>query len=120
MSHNINQDQKVAVATDYFWLPMDTCPRGVKVQLLNLGGVAVYGNYNGPERLNKEVWNGWAPLPKRMPTIETSVPVEESPFIEEELVGECNEILRGIHKYLGWMILVIGILWWSYPHVKFH
>ncbi len=50
----------VAVDTSYYWLPMDTCPRGVKVQLLNPGGVAVYGKWTG-----KGDWLGWAPVPKR-------------------------------------------------------
>lgn len=50
----------VAVDQDYFWQPMETCPRGVKVQLLGEGGVAVYGTYDG-----KTAWQGWAPLPKK-------------------------------------------------------
>lgn len=50
----------VAVDHSYFWQPMETCPKGVKVQLLNPGGVAVYGKYTG-----KESWpQGWAALPK--------------------------------------------------------
>lgn len=52
---------RVAVDLDYYWQPMETCPRGVKVQLLGIGGVAVYGTYDGK---NKD-WQGWAPLPKR-------------------------------------------------------
>lgn len=52
-------NSKVAVDQDYYWLPMETCPRGVKVQLLNEGNVAIYGVYNGTGN-----WNGWAPLPK--------------------------------------------------------
>lgn len=51
---------EVAVDHGYFWQPMGTCPRGVKVQLLSPHGVAVYGSWNG-----KEEWDGWAPLPKR-------------------------------------------------------
>lgn len=41
------------------FLPMATCPRGVKVQLLNPGNVAVYGHYDG-----SPTWKGWAPLPR--------------------------------------------------------
>jgi len=53
----VNRD--AAVDHSYFWQPMETCPHGVKVQLLNLGGVATYGKYTG-----KGEWLGWAPLPK--------------------------------------------------------
>jgi hypothetical protein len=49
----------VAVDLDYFWRPMDTCPRAVKVQLLNPNGVAIYGKY-----LGEDYWGGWAPVPK--------------------------------------------------------
>lgn len=49
-----------AVDPDYYWRPMSTCPVGSKVQLLNAGGVAVYGRWNGKETH----WQGWAPLPK--------------------------------------------------------
>lgn len=41
------------------FLPMDSCPRGSKVQLLNPGNVACYGTYNG-----EGDWKGWAPLPR--------------------------------------------------------
>ncbi len=66
MNYKVNNDASVAVATDYYWLPMDTCPRGVKVQLLNAGGVAVYGQYDG----KNAHWQGWAPLPKKQPVVE--------------------------------------------------
>jgi hypothetical protein len=59
--HKLNTDRTVAVATDYFWNEdMGTCPRGAKTQLLGVGGVATYGNYNGDA-----FWVAWAPLPKR-------------------------------------------------------
>lgn len=59
--HKLNNESTVAVATDYFWQPMDTCPYGVKVQLLGAGGVAVYGTARPKEKF----WQGWAPLPKK-------------------------------------------------------
>ena len=59
MTH-LNSDQTVAVDPDYFWRPMKTCPRAVKVQLLGLGGVATYGTHDGKDPF----WQGWAPLPK--------------------------------------------------------
>ena len=52
----------VAVDQTRFWLPMDDCPRGVKVQLLTASGVAVYGTVG---EKNKEVFEGWHPLPKK-------------------------------------------------------
>ena len=56
----IDSSGAAAVDPDYFWQPMTTCPRGVKVQLLGKGGVAMYGNYNGKDQF----YTHWAPLPK--------------------------------------------------------
>jgi len=61
MTHTVNTIEATAVATDYFWQPMCTCPRGVKVQLLGKGGVAMYGQYNGKD----DFYEAWAPLPRR-------------------------------------------------------
>lgn len=59
----INSDQKVAVSNEVFWQKVDiNTPRGVKLQLLGIGGVAVYGTYDGKSRF----WTHWAPVP-RMP-----------------------------------------------------
>ena len=64
MTFKLNTDKSVAVATDYYWEPVDkTTPRGVKLQLLTVGGVAIYGTYNGREKF----FTHWAPLPKRRP-----------------------------------------------------
>ena len=52
----------VAVDTEYFWRDMSSCPIATKVQLLNPGGVAVYGKWDG----KSQSWQGWAPLPKRI------------------------------------------------------
>ncbi|MFM7009713.1 MAG: hypothetical protein ACKO0Z_10345 [Betaproteobacteria bacterium] len=59
MTVEINSARTVAVDREYYWQPMDTCPRGVKVQLLGAGGVAVYGQYHGKDPW----WTHWAPLP---------------------------------------------------------
>jgi len=61
MTHTINTEKTVAVATDYYWQPMDSCPRGVKIQLLGIGGVASYAAWDGRNRF----WQAWAPLPKK-------------------------------------------------------
>lgn len=59
---------EAAVDQDYFWRDMQSCPIGCKVQLLNPGNVAVYGNWNG-----RDTWpKGWAPLPKRRKTTEVN------------------------------------------------
>ena len=61
MNYKLNKDASVAVATDYYWIPIDeNTPRGVKLQLLGIGGVAVYGSWDGRSRF----WTHWAPLPK--------------------------------------------------------
>ena len=54
-------DNVVAVDRSYYWQPMASCPRGVKVQLLNEGGVAIYGTFSASETR----WRGWAPLPSK-------------------------------------------------------
>ena len=60
-NHTINSTHTAAVATDYYWIPIDeNTPRGVKLQLLGQGGVAQYSNYHGDA-----FWSHWAPLPKR-------------------------------------------------------
>ncbi len=56
----LDSTRSTSVDPDYFWRSMITCPRGVKVQLLGKGKVAVYGQYNGADSW----WLGWAPLPK--------------------------------------------------------
>jgi hypothetical protein len=60
MNAKLNSDKTVAVSMSWEWQPMETCPRGVKVQLLTEHGVAIYGVYRGgPGHL------GWAPVPRR-------------------------------------------------------
>jgi hypothetical protein len=64
MTHKLNQDKTVAVAVDYFWIPIGTdTPRGVKLQLLTVGGIAIHGIFDG-----KMNWvTHWAPLPRKLP-----------------------------------------------------
>lgn len=56
----LDSTKSASVDPDYFWRPMNTCPLGVKVQLLNDGGVAVHGKWAGKD----DQWRGWTPLPK--------------------------------------------------------
>ena len=58
-SHVINADKTVAVAMDVFWQHINSAPKGVKVQLLGAGGVAIYSIYFGDP-----FWTHWSPLPK--------------------------------------------------------
>lgn len=60
MTSQLDSTGAAAVDQDYFWQPIATCPRSVKVQLLGKGGVAVYGQYHG----RGDFWTHWAPLPK--------------------------------------------------------
>lgn len=63
MNYKVNDQHRVAVATDYYWLPIDsTTPRGVKLQLLPVSGVAQYGTWNGKDKF----FTHWAPLPKKL------------------------------------------------------
>ena len=62
MTHTLNTDKTVAVAPDNYWLRIDKdTPRGVKMQLLGIGGVAAYGEWDGKNKF----WKAWAPLPKK-------------------------------------------------------
>ncbi len=59
MTSALDSTGAAAVDHSYFWQPISSCPRGVKVQLLGKG-VAVYGQYHGKE----DFYTHWAPLPK--------------------------------------------------------
>lgn len=54
---------------ELFWRTMDTCPTGPKVMLLNKGGLAGIGWYDGKD----EWWIGWHPLPKIPPEIKAMI-----------------------------------------------
>ena len=56
----IDSSGQAAVDSTYFWQPISTCPRGVKVQLLGEGCVAMYGILNR----DNSFFTHWAPLPK--------------------------------------------------------
>ena len=61
-SHTLNTNKTVAVSTEVYWQPIDQdTPRGVKLQLLGRGGVAVYSELHR----GSTFWTHWAPLPKR-------------------------------------------------------
>jgi hypothetical protein len=60
MPRDLDSSRQAAVDREYYWLPIESCPMGVKVQLINKEyGVAVYGQY----RPKEVFWTHWAPLP---------------------------------------------------------
>lgn len=60
MPPELDSSNVAAVDREYFWQPIDTCPTGAKVQLINRSaGVAVYGQYKKKDTW----WTHWAPLP---------------------------------------------------------
>jgi hypothetical protein len=62
MTHTLNNDKTVAVSPDQYWLKIDKdTPRGVKILLLGIGGVASIGQWDGKNKF----WQGWVPLPKK-------------------------------------------------------
>ena len=72
MTYRINTDKTVAVATDTYWLPMDCCPKGVKLLALSNHGVARIDIYSGQRDIVS-----WFPLP-RVPRQE--MPFDQKPF----------------------------------------
>lgn len=60
--YTVTSDKSTAVSRDTFWMPMDSCPTGVKVQLHTKDGVAIYSTYTPSMR---GAFIGWYPCPKR-------------------------------------------------------
>jgi len=61
MTYRINTDKSAAVATDYFYLPIETAPKNVSIIGLSILGVARI------DKIGKDPGDlvAWAPLPKR-------------------------------------------------------
>lgn len=57
-----NTDRTAAITPENVYMPMRTCPIGVKCILLTLGGVATLSSWNGKDH---ESFKGWFPLPKK-------------------------------------------------------
>lgn len=62
MTYHLNSARNTAVSSEAQFLPIETCPRAVKVILLGAGGVATIGQYSGPR---DTFWVGWSPLPRK-------------------------------------------------------
>jgi hypothetical protein len=56
----VTHDKVAAVSKSTVWLPIETCPKGLKCLLLGAGGVALLGTYNGDP-----FFTDWHPLPRR-------------------------------------------------------
>lgn len=57
----IDSTGTTAVDPEYFWQPIETCPAGVRVQLLGRSGIAMYG----VKSKDVSFFTHWAPLPKK-------------------------------------------------------
>ena len=86
ITHKLNSDMTVAVATEVYWEDVATCPRGAKVQLLTVGGVAIYGNYRG-----EAFYTAWAPVPRKR--------VEDKNLPEWVLTSPTGQVFKGTTKY---------------------
>jgi len=63
--HKVN-NEKIAVATEFFLQPMSTCPVNTEVFLENPGGVLVRGKWDG----KSTHWLSWSPFPRKQKPIE--------------------------------------------------
>lgn len=61
MTYRLNTDKSAAVALDYEYQPMSTCPRGVSIVGLSETGVARIDKFSG----KSSDLVAWAPLPRR-------------------------------------------------------
>jgi hypothetical protein len=60
-AYSLNSNRDTAVSNVTYWeTDMATCPRGVKVLMLGVSGVATLGQYNGDK-----FFVGWYPLPRK-------------------------------------------------------
>jgi len=58
----LNADQTVVVSTEVYCQPMDTCPRGKRVQVLGPGDCATETIWDGKD----DQWQGWAEFPRKV------------------------------------------------------
>ena len=56
----VSSTHKVAVDQDYFWQPLETCPRGANVWLLTKYGKSIEGMYAPGDKTVV----AWCPRPK--------------------------------------------------------
>lgn len=67
-----------------WWRPMSSCPTGPKVMLLNAGGIAGVGWYDGKDKW----WVAWHPLPKIPPDIKALIEPTYKPSNIGNLIGD--------------------------------
>lgn len=61
MNIKVNAKRNVAVNQDVFWLPMSSCPKGVKVHVLGPGDVSTQTVWDGKDMQ----WKGWQGMFKK-------------------------------------------------------
>lgn len=61
MNYKLNAERTVAIDLYVRFYPIETCPTGVKVQLLTIGGIAIYGRLSSIQ--GSESYQGWRPVP---------------------------------------------------------
>jgi hypothetical protein len=60
-TYSLNSNRNAAVSNFIYWeTDMTICPRGAKVLMLGVSGVAILGQYNGDK-----FFVGWYPLPRK-------------------------------------------------------
>jgi len=57
--YKVSDDGSTVVDPNYYYKPIETCPKGVNVWLLTKYGIGVVGNYTGQVDII-----GWCPKPK--------------------------------------------------------
>ena len=62
----LDSTQKAVVSDNYYWIPIDSAPQGVKILLLGRSGVATLGHYHYKPG-ETQFWEFWAPLPRKRP-----------------------------------------------------
>ena len=90
----VDSSGTTAVDATYFWQPLETCPRGVKVQLLGKGGVAMYGIFNGRD----EFYTHWAPLPKKPRVEMTDFEIQPVIWQEPELLKALKALVSSAER----------------------
>lgn len=78
---SVSKDGSTAVDANVSWLPMNTCPQKLKVQILTQHGVAIYGNSDLVDAI------AWRPIPRI-----TKATYEKNDQVREQ---NTNATLRG-------------------------
>jgi hypothetical protein len=64
ITYRLDSTASAVVSDDYYWIPIDSAPQGVKILLLGRSGVATMGHYHYKAG-ETQFWEFWAPLPRK-------------------------------------------------------